>query len=178
MKTTIQNNREHRTAYVRRQRGIGLLEILITVLLLSIGFLAAAKMQVQGMRFSQSAYTQAQAYFMISEMMDRMRSNLAAVRDGHYDNLVTSSNMTNPNCDTNFCTPERLADQDLFDWSAMLFPLRGGQNFIPVLPSSDNIVAEASVTAVGNGYYQLRAEWIERIGDQDKPQEMMLEFAL
>lgn len=161
-----------------RQRGVGLLEVLITVLLLSVGFLAAAKMQVQGMRFSQSAYTQAQAYFMIQEMMDRMRSNAGAVRDGQYDNLVTLSNITNPNCDTNFCTPEKLAEQDIFDWSAMLFPLRGDTHFVPVLPSSDNVDAQASITAVGNGYYQLKATWIERIGDQDTPQELMLEFAL
>ncbi len=178
MKIMNTNSNRRKPGIRHRQRGIGLLEVLITVLLLSIGFLAAAKMQVQGMRFSQSAYTQAQAYFMIAEMMDRMRSNADAVRDGHYDDLVTSSSMTNPNCGTAFCTPQRLAEQDLFDWSAMLFPLRGDQNFIPVLPSSDTVNAEASITAAGNGYYQLRAEWIERIGDQDKPQELMLEFAL
>ena len=162
----------------KQQQGIGLLEILITVLLLSIGFLATAKMQVQGMRLSQSAYTQAQAYFIISEMMDCMRSNPDAVADGHYDNLSTDSNMTNPNCDSTFCTPRQLAQQDIFDWSAMLFPLRGETNFVPVLPSSDTLDAAGSITPVGNGYYQLSASWVERIGNEDLKQEMVLEFAL
>ncbi len=177
MNTTTNNN--HLAGNRIQQRGIGLLEILITVLLLSIGFLATAKMQIQGMRISQSAYIEAQAYFMISEMMDRMRSNAEAVRDGHYDNLTTSSSMTDPNCANSFCDSRQLARQDIFDWSAMLFPLHGNDaNFIPVLPSSDTVNAQASITPVGNGYFQLTASWMERIGDHDSSQQLTLEFAL
>jgi len=82
----MRNRHPRAHKHSQKQKGVGLLEILITVLLLSIGFLAAAKMQVQGMRFSQSAYIEAQAYFMISDMMDRMRSNAKGVRAKHYDN--------------------------------------------------------------------------------------------
>lgn len=172
-------NYSHPFGIQKRQQGIGLLEILITVLLLSIGFLATAKMQIQGMRMSQSAYIESQAYFMISEMMDRMRSNAEAVADGHYDNLATSPNTTNPRCDSSFCNSEQLAKQDIFDWSAMLFPLRGDDpNFLPVLPSSDTVNARASITPIGNGYFQLTASWMERIGDNDTSQQMVLEFAL
>jgi len=70
-----------------QQRGIGFIEILITIALLSIGFLALARMQVEGMRFSQSAYFQSQAYFLASDMINRMRTNTDGVRDGHYDNI-------------------------------------------------------------------------------------------
>ena len=162
----------------RHQKGVGLLEILITVLLLSIGFLAAAKMQVQGMRFSQSAYIEAQAYFMITDMMDRMRSNSGGVEAGHYDNKWTAATLTDPKCNENFCDEKKLAEQDLFDWSAKIHSLRQTDGFIPSLPSSDKVKAKAGIVVMANGMYELRASWIERVGNDDKEQEMKLEFAL
>ena len=161
-----------------KQKGVGLLEILITVLLLSIGFLAAAKMQVQGMRFSQSAYIEAQAYFMISDMMDRMRSNAEGVRAQYYDNKFTDAKLSDPKCNTNFCDDKKLAEQDLFDWSAAIHPLRGTDGFIPSLPSSDTVQAKAGIVPLANGMYELKATWIERIGNEDVERELKLEFAL
>ena len=86
--------------------------------------------------------------------------------------------MANPNCNTNFCSPQQLAQQDIFDWSAMLFPLLGDPKFVPVLPSSDTVDAQGTITPVGNGYFELRTTWVERIGNTDTVQQMALEFAL
>ena len=117
---TIQSCNPANNRLLKNQRGVGMLEVLVTVLILSIGFLAVAKMQVQGMRFSQSAYIEAQAYFMITDMMDRMRSNADGVRAGFYDNKGTRGSASNPNCGVNYCDEEKLAEQDLYEWSAML----------------------------------------------------------
>ncbi len=160
------------------QRGVGMLEILVTVLILSIGFLAVAKMQVQGMRFSQSAYVEAQAYFMITDMMDRMRSNADGVRAGFYDNKGTSASASNPNCGVNYCDEASLAEQDLYEWSALLHPLRQTTDFVPALPGSDQVTPSAIITRQANGLYRLTATWVERIGNNDQNQQMVLEFAL
>jgi len=174
----MRNRHPRAHKHSQKQKGVGLLEILITVLLLSIGFLAAAKMQVQGMRFSQSAYIEAQAYFMISDMMDRMRSNAKGVRAKHYDNKWTDAELTDPDCNTNFCDDKRLAEQDLFDWSAAIHPLRETEGFIPSLPSSDTVQAKAGIVPLANGLYEIKASWIERIGNEDVERELKLEFAL
>lgn len=160
-----------------RQCGVGMIEILVTVLLLSIGFLAAAQMQVQGMRFSQSAYMQSQAYFMIADMMDRMRGNKTGAEDGFYDNQSTSSSANNPNCSTQFCDDQQLAQQDLFDWSAQLHPLLGQANFVPLLPSSDSVPAVAEIIPQGNGVFTIQVTWNETIGKSDVAQVLALEFA-
>ncbi len=160
-----------------RQAGIGLIEILVTVLLLSVGFLAAAQMQVQGMRFSQGAYMQSQAYFMASDMMDRMRSNIDGVAAGHYDSAVTSSSASNPNCSVNFCNDNQLAFQDIFDWSTNLHPLLGTPNFVPLLPSSTNVTARGEIEAQGNGMYTVSVYWSEKIGSDHTEQVMSVEFA-
>jgi len=154
-----------------------MIEILIAVLLIAIGFLASAKMQTQGIRNGQGAYHHAQAYLMLSDMMDRMRSNPNAVAQGAYDNQTTSSELTDPGCNTTTsCTTWQQANQDLFDWSAKLHPLRNTTNFIPVLSSSDNINASATIVPLGSGSYQLTATWVERIGSQDSAQSIVLDF--
>jgi len=159
-----------------RQRGVGLIEILITVVLLSIGFLAAAQMQMQGMRFSQSAYFQSQAYFLTSDMIDRMRANLDGVEDGAYDNLVTSASIASPNCDVVLCTPANLAQQDLFDWSSKLYSMEGDPNFIPALPSSTPVSARGSITPLGNGVYTVRLEWSEIIDGSETASFVSMNF--
>lgn len=160
-----------------KQNGVGLVEILIAVLLLSFGFLAAAQMQVQGMRFSQGAYLESQAYFMISEMMDRMRANKAGVNANAYSNKSTTSGAKNPLCDINFCDPTNLAEQDLYDWSAYLYNLRQVNNFIPLLPSSDSEPAQATIIARPNGVFTLQVNWNEKSGGENQRQTLAVDFA-
>ena len=52
------------TKPLEHQSGVGLLEVLIALIILSFGFLATARMQVEGMRYSQGAYNLSQAKFM------------------------------------------------------------------------------------------------------------------
>lgn len=167
----------------QRQNGVGLIEIMVAVLLLSVGFLAAARMQVQGMRFSQSAYMESQAYFMISDMMDRMRGNIDGVKDGAYDGKETHGNWTSePGCASSFCTPAQLAQQDLFEWSANLHDVRSTTNFSSLLPGkaaaegqpAEN--AEGQIISKGNGVYTIKVNWYEKIGSADELQTLELDF--
>ncbi len=160
-----------------KQRGIGLIEILITVILLSIGFLAAAQMQMQGMRFSQSAYFQSQAYFLTSDMIDRMRANEEGVEMGAYDNIVTSTSAISPDCGNILCSPAALAQQDLFDWSAKLHSMQGDPNFVASLPSSDPISARGVVTPLGGGVYEVRLEWSEIVDGNETAASVRMNFA-
>jgi len=158
------------------QSGIGLIEILITVVLLSIGFLAAAQMQMQGMRFSQSAYFQSQAYFLTADMIDRMRSNYDGVDAGYYDDMVTDAGANNPNCGTNACSPQKMAEQDLYDWSAKLHSMQGDPNFVPSLPSSDPVSAEGTITNLGDNVFQVRMTWSEVIEGVETPGFVEMNF--
>ncbi|MEE9333390.1 MAG: type IV pilus modification protein PilV [Granulosicoccaceae bacterium] len=161
----------------KTQQGVGLIEILITVVLLSIGFLAAAQMQIQGMRFSQSAYFQSQAYFLTSDMIDRMRANLDGIEAGYYDNLVTSASLSSPGCEDSACSPNQLAQQDLFDWSAKLYSMQGDSNFVPTLPSSDPVSATGTITPLGDNIYQVRMTWSEIIDGVETPGFVQMNFA-
>ena len=129
------------------------------------------------MRFSQGAYLESQAYFMISEMMDRMRANEAGVLDGGYSNVATQSGVPNPGCDTNFCNPDDQATQDLHDWSAYLHNLRGITNFVPLLPGTSTDPAKGEIIQRPNGVYTLEVSWNEKIGGTNKTQVLSVDFA-
>lgn len=160
------------------QKGIGLLEILIAVVIMSLGFLAAARMQVEGMRFSQSAYYQSQAYFLASDMIDRMRSNIAGVDLGYYDAQATSADASDPGCALIRCNPLGIARQDLFDWSASLHSLQGASGFIAALPGTDTNSAQGVIQDMDDGVYAVVMRWSEIIKGENSQQELRIQFAL
>jgi type IV pilus assembly protein PilV len=60
---------------MRPQDGFTLIEILIAVLVLAVGMLGLAGMQLAGMKSNYSAYLRSQATFAASDLIDRMRVN-------------------------------------------------------------------------------------------------------
>lgn len=65
----------------RRQRGVALLEVLIAVLILSIGLLGIAALQAQALRNTQSAHERGQAVILSYSIFDAMRADPS----GNYD---------------------------------------------------------------------------------------------
>lgn len=163
---------------VRKQVGVGLIEILIAVVLMSIGFLAAARMQVEGMRFSQSAYYQSQAYFLANDMIDRMRSNITGVQDGFYTGVETAANAYNPGCELSMCNAQSIARQDIFEWSANLHPLYGTSGFVSALPGSETTTASGQIVDMGDNIFAVVMNWNEVIGGADSTQTLRIQFAL
>ena len=162
----------------KAQKGIGLIEVLIAVLIVSIGFLAAARMQVEGMRYSQSAYYQSQAYFMASDMIDRMRSNIKGVAQGHYDDKSTAADAENPECGVNTCQPLDIARQDIYDWSTNLHTLKTSDGFVPALPGTSETPATGEIENLGDGVFAVIMSWNEIIAGDDAEQQFRIQFAL
>lgn len=59
----------------RPQSGFTLVEVLVTVIILAIGILGLAGLQIAGMRSNHSAFLRTQATLAASDLMDRMRVN-------------------------------------------------------------------------------------------------------
>ena len=140
------------------QKGVGLLEVLIALVLISIGFLAIGRMQIEGMRYSQSAYNRSQAYFMANDIIDRMRANVPGVLGGYYDNKSTSASYTKPDCSDSACTPQQIALQDLAEWRENLYPVNSAK---PALPSSNSVTAAGEVIANGDNSFTVNITWAE-----------------
>lgn len=74
MKTRSQNN-----------KGFTLIEVLVALLVLSIGLLGLASLQSTTVRFNHDAYLRSQATSLAYDMADRMRANRDEVMAGSYD---------------------------------------------------------------------------------------------
>jgi len=62
-----------------------MLELLIAVLIVSVGLLGIASMQAIGLRNNHSAYMRSQATVLAYDIVDRMRANYAAAVAAQYD---------------------------------------------------------------------------------------------
>jgi len=68
-----------------RQSGFTLLEILIAIVILSVGLLGLAGLQARSLQANQSALMRSQATVLAYDILDRMRANRATARAGGYD---------------------------------------------------------------------------------------------
>lgn len=102
-----------------RQRGFTLLEVLIAILVFSIGLLGVAGLMVLSVRTNHSAFLRTQASFLAESMADRMRTNLGYVAE--YNGTYNASTATGTaNCRTAACTPLQLAAYDRLIWNQQL----------------------------------------------------------
>lgn len=66
------------------QRGVTLLEVMIALLILSIGLLGLAALQTRALRFSQMADMHQRAVQLVRNIGERMQANPAGVQRGDY----------------------------------------------------------------------------------------------
>jgi type IV pilus assembly protein PilV len=99
----------------RANRGFTLVEILVTLVLVSVGLLGVAALQLRTLRANKEAYVRSQASVLAADILDRMRANPLAFRGGAYDVTwdATASTTTGGSID-----PEELqrATTDLDEW--------------------------------------------------------------
>ena len=67
------------------QRGAGLLEVMISILIMGIGLLGIAAMQATALRNSQSSLERSQAVIQTYTILESMRANRTAALAGEYN---------------------------------------------------------------------------------------------
>lgn len=105
-----------------RQRGVSLIEVLMAVLIFSIGLLGLAGLLVASTRSNHAAYLRTQVTFLADNMADRMRANPVGVWSNAYNSNaypVSASSAANSDCSSG-CTPDLLAAADARSWSSQL----------------------------------------------------------
>jgi type IV pilus assembly protein PilV len=102
-----------RTSAGAGQSGFTLVEILIALLVLSIGLLGLAGLQTAGLRANHSANLRTQATLLAYDMTDRMRANWEGYKEGFYDDPSASENEA---CLSTGCGPQDMAEHDMWEW--------------------------------------------------------------
>jgi type IV pilus assembly protein PilV len=146
----------------RRRRGIALMEAMIAILLLSIGALGYAGLQIKGLSASSSSMWRSKASNLAYEMSDRMRANRAGVVAGAYNALGAPQAVTD--CGTAAdCSPVRMAQLDHAQWNASLAnELPGGKGVVCVDATPDDGTAESTACDGAGEMLAVKVFWSER----------------
>lgn len=123
----------------RRQRGVSLIEILVTILVVAVGLLGMAGLQTVSLQYNHSSYMRTHATNMAHEIADRMRANREAAVDNEY-NIDTEGNDPPSGGST-------VAEQDLREWWLAVDR---------VLPSP-----QTKITVDNNGGATITLKWLD-----------------
>ena len=91
----------------KAQKGVGLIEVLVSMLILSICMLGMAALQTVALRNGQSAQSRSMAGIMSNSITDAMRANITEARSGAYNSST---------CEVNDDPGGTLADSDITAW--------------------------------------------------------------
>jgi type IV pilus assembly protein PilV len=122
----LSNHRTRRRSSTRNNRGVSLIEVLISILLAAIGLLALAGTNVASIRYTKMSQYRGTATLLAADIGERMRANKAglasyAVTDDF--NAQASAPVANTTCETYTvvaCTPAILAAYDLATWRLLV----------------------------------------------------------
>lgn len=114
-------------------RGFTLLEVLVAMLVLSVGLLGLAGMQTISLRNNHSAFLRSQATVLAYDALDRMRGNIdqALLGTASRYNSAFGDSPTAPTCTPN-CTSTQMADIDLAVWKENVGRLPAGRGQIAI----------------------------------------------
>ncbi len=139
------------------QRGLTLLEVLVAVVVLAIGLLGLAGLQVRGLRNVSESGTHAQAVILANELVERIHLN----SDNASDYTTVPSTCSSPSAtkDIDYCAVLMKARGDLDgDGSTD----SGGIRLLREYPSTPLFSIAACGSCGSTGLYTLTVSWAEK----------------
>jgi type IV pilus assembly protein PilV len=145
------------------EKGFTLIEVLVSMVILSIGLLTLVAMQLTAMQNTQGGYLRAQASMVAYDIMDRMRANIPAVTNGDYDLAAGAPAPAMPAC-TGIeadCSTDEMADFDLALWRTVAgIYLPGGDGSVVTVDNGGSTQVTVNLTwtdpySAGDGVEQL-----------------------
>lgn len=124
----------------RRARGFTLIEIMVAVLLLSIGLLGIAGLQAATAKYKINTWARSASATLLSEFVEKVRVNPGAAGPGFIDKILVDSEgasivlpskyritdnwatqqsaalTVSKNCETSSCTEQERSDYDMVTW--------------------------------------------------------------
>lgn len=141
---------------MNKQKGITLIEVLITLLITTVGLLGLAALQLGALQATADSGQRGQAVWLMQDLIERMRANPRAT-DANYQQTVNCNSVPkqcahSPSAAALECSASEMAHFDL--WEAQC-PYGNGTN---VFNSRDSLVAAEGqdsiviLNAVTNGF--------------------------
>ena len=111
------------------QKGVGLVEVLVALMVFSMGMLGIASLQVISKRSSFEAQQRQEAVLIANDMISRIKNSglTSAQIKTYFDNKDFAADPLDPpdspsvNCVTANCTVAQLVEYDLISWHKSIY---------------------------------------------------------
>ena len=140
-----------KSASENRQSGSSLIEILVTLLIMTVGFLGLAGFMVQQQRQDIDSYQRAQALLLLNDMSQRMQSNRA-----NADDYITGTAKPLGIGMTCATTTTTIAQQDLNAWCKSL---QGSAETLGKQSVGAMVGARGCIESTGPQQYAITVAW-------------------
>lgn len=132
----------------KRQSGFSLVEVLIALVIMSVGMLGIAGLYVQSMQAGRTSMFRHHAVTLAGDVADRIRANPTAAI-AYIDPVGADNNCVLGGAD---CTPAQMASNDVLLWKAQA---------AETLPGGDVTVVFAPANGAIPPSYQITVSWTE-----------------
>ncbi len=180
MKKLTSKNIYLKNRIAHKQSGFSLIEVMIAALILSIGILGVAGLQIIGMKSTHQSFMKQQAVSVMQSLTERMHSNKQGVIAGNYN--IDSSTFdcgVLPDCNdsSSNCTIAEIATVDLHNiicgYKKGSAPSTGGIESNAAGDISPLVDGELDINCVAGdcsaGDVQINIQWSERGFDKETP---------
>jgi len=155
-----------------RRGGFSLIEVLVSILVLSFGMLGVASLLAASLSGSHTASMRTQAIVLADDLADRMRANRAtaiAAAPNNYEGTAPAENRCRAvhyghrHAAPVACNPLQLAADDLFDWRAQVAALLPQGTAVVCIDSTpEDGTAGAPACDGAGGAYAIKEFWSEK----------------
>ncbi|WP_111658189.1 type IV pilus modification protein PilV [Isoalcanivorax indicus] len=141
-----------------KQRGFSLMEVLVALLILSIGLLGLAGLQTRGIQMNHSAHLASQANYLGYDILDRMRANREAALAGNYNRRLNDGPPAG----------DSIAAQDVREW---LLVILGDEERAGLLPQEGNGTG-AAINVDNDGRTTVTISWLDARWTEDEDERI------
>ncbi len=133
-----------------RQRGVSLIEVLVTILILAIGLLGMAGLQVRLQHSEMEAYQRSQALLLLNDMANRIATNRGVASTYATGLSPLGTSVTCPS------TTTTQRDRDLREWCRSL---KGAAEVLSSSRVGAMVGGRGCVEDLGSGSYRVSVVW-------------------
>jgi len=156
----LESNKMINRSLFSRNRGFSLIEVLVSVLIMAVGILGVAGMQVLSLQQNRNALLRDQALQAGNDILDRMRANPLSTYSPVLIDAIPASNV---NCVDNSCDRNEMAEFDIAQWKCRLNPIDAGGAVYAVCAGFNITTAsmpggKGSISKTGL-LYEITVEW-------------------
>ncbi len=150
----------------KQQKGFSLIEVLVATVIMAIGILGIAGLQVISLQQNRSSLMRSEALQLGNDIIDRMRANSAETyAPVEYSDAPPAAAK---NCTANLCTAAEMADYDIALWKCMVNKTdAGGDTYSICTTLSATLGKSASLPdgeaeiQVASGVQTVRIRWVD-----------------